>query len=87
MFDILSIEIQEKQENFSGFEEAAVMPCGTSKICPVCFAEKAEILVREMGDRRRTAMQGKVEICGVNTSQLTVLSAEEMDRLLHRSTK
>lgn len=32
-------------------------------------------------------MQGKVEICGVNTSQLTVLSAEEMDRLLRRSSE
>ena len=27
-------------------------------------------------------MQGKVEICGVNTSRLRVLSHEEMDRLL-----
>ena len=27
-------------------------------------------------------MQGKVEICGVNTSRLRVLSQEEMDRLL-----
>lgn len=32
-------------------------------------------------------MQGKVEICGVNTSQLTVLSASEMDKLLRRSSK
>ena len=32
-------------------------------------------------------MQGKVEICGVNTSQLTVLSAAEMDKLLRRSSK
>jgi RNA polymerase sporulation-specific sigma factor len=32
-------------------------------------------------------MQGKVEICGVNTSQLTVLSASEMDKLLRRSAK
>ncbi|MDO5547208.1 MAG: RNA polymerase sporulation sigma factor SigG [Eubacteriales bacterium] len=32
-------------------------------------------------------MQGKVEICGVNTSQLAVLSASEMDKLLRRSTK
>ena len=30
-------------------------------------------------------MQGKVEICGVNTSKLKVLSQEEMERLLHRS--
>ena len=29
-------------------------------------------------------MQTKVEICGVNTSQLTVLSADEIDRLLRR---
>lgn len=32
-------------------------------------------------------MQGKVEICGVNTSQLAVLSADEMDRLLRLSAK
>ena len=30
-------------------------------------------------------MQGKVEICGVNTSKLKVLSQKEMDALLHRS--
>ena len=30
-------------------------------------------------------MQGKVEICGVNTSRLNVLTPEEMDRLLRRS--
>ena len=30
-------------------------------------------------------MQGKVEICGVNTSRLKVLSQEEMDRLLRLS--
>ena len=30
-------------------------------------------------------MQGKVEICGVNTSKLKVLSQEEMEQLLHRS--
>lgn len=30
-------------------------------------------------------MQGKVEICGVNTSKLRVLSQEEMDELLKRS--
>ena len=30
-------------------------------------------------------MQGKVEICGVNTSKLRVLSQKEMDALLHRS--
>ena len=30
-------------------------------------------------------MQGKVEICGVNTSRLTVLSSQEMDRLLRCS--
>ena len=29
-------------------------------------------------------MQGKVEICGVNTSRLTTLSQEEMDMLLRR---
>ena len=29
-------------------------------------------------------MQGKVEICGVNTSQLAILSASEMDKLLRR---
>ena len=32
-------------------------------------------------------MQGKVEICGVNTSQLAILSASEMDKLLRRSSK
>ncbi len=30
-------------------------------------------------------MQGKVEICGVNTSKLKVLSPVEMDTLLHRA--
>lgn len=30
-------------------------------------------------------MQGKVEICGVNTARLKILSAEEMDRLLRLS--
>ena len=30
-------------------------------------------------------MQGKVEICGVNTARLKVLSQKEMDALLHRS--
>ena len=30
-------------------------------------------------------MQGKVEICGVNTSRLRVLSTQEMDRLLRAS--
>ena len=30
-------------------------------------------------------MQGKVEICGVNTSRLNVLSQQEMDTLLRRS--
>ena len=30
-------------------------------------------------------MQGKVEICGVNTSRLGVLSSQEMDRLLRAS--
>jgi len=30
-------------------------------------------------------MQGKVEICGVNTSRLKVLSQQEMDELLRRS--
>ena len=30
-------------------------------------------------------MQGKVEICGVNTSRLKVLSQTEMDSLLHRA--
>ena len=29
-------------------------------------------------------MQGKVEICGVNTAKLKVLSQKEMDILLHR---
>ena len=32
-------------------------------------------------------MQGKVEICGVNTSQLAILSASEMDKLLRHSSK
>ena len=30
-------------------------------------------------------MQGKVEICGVNTSKLKTLKNEEMTELLHRS--
>ena len=30
-------------------------------------------------------MQGKVEICGVNTSRLGLLSAQQMDELLRRS--
>ena len=30
-------------------------------------------------------MQGKVEICGVNTSKLTVLSQKAMDALLRRA--
>ena len=30
-------------------------------------------------------MQGKVEICGVNTARLRILSADEMDELLRRS--
>ena len=30
-------------------------------------------------------MQGKVEICGVNTAKLKILSQEEMDDLLRRS--
>ena len=30
-------------------------------------------------------MQGKVEICGVNTSRLKVLSQSEMDSMLHRA--
>ncbi len=32
-------------------------------------------------------MPNKVEICGINTSRLEVLSAEETDALLHRSVK
>ena len=34
---------------------------------------------------RRNSMQGKVEICGVNTSRLNVLTPEEMDQLLRRA--
>ena len=30
-------------------------------------------------------MQGKVEICGVNTARLKTLSPVEMDTLLHRA--
>lgn len=30
-------------------------------------------------------MQAKVEICGVNTAQLTVIPAAEMDKLLRRA--
>ena len=30
-------------------------------------------------------MQGKVEICGVNTSRLGLLSPEQMDELLRRT--
>ena len=32
-------------------------------------------------------MQGKVEICGVNTARLGLLTAAEMDELLRRSSK
>jgi len=35
--------------------------------------------------KRRNTMQGKVEICGVNTSKLRVLSQKEMDELLRKS--
>ena len=34
---------------------------------------------------RRTPMQGKVEICGVNTARLKVLTQKEMDQLLLRA--
>ena len=34
---------------------------------------------------QEAAMQGKVEICGVNTSRLHVLSQVEMDALLRRA--
>ena len=34
---------------------------------------------------KEATMQGKVEICGVNTSKLKVLSQKEMDQLLRRS--
>ena len=30
-------------------------------------------------------MQGKVEICGVNTARLTLLTAQQMDELLRRA--
>ena len=30
-------------------------------------------------------MSGKVEICGVNTAKLTILSQDEMDQLLLRA--
>ena len=31
------------------------------------------------------SMQGKVEICGVNTARLTLLTAQQMDELLRRA--
>ncbi len=37
------------------------------------------------GPERMVAMQGKVEICGVNTARLKVLSQKEMDELLVRA--
>ena len=35
-------------------------------------------------NEREDGMQGKVEICGVNTSQLKTLSGAEMAELIHR---
>ena len=32
-------------------------------------------------------MQGKVEICGVNTARLKTLTAPQMDELLHRASR
>ena len=34
---------------------------------------------------RRMVMPGKVEICGVNTARLKILSQKEMDMLLRKS--
>ena len=38
-----------------------------------------------VGQREAAAMQGKVEICGVNTSKLKVLKNEETMELLRRT--
>ena len=50
-----------------------------NKFCMFCL--RREILLLSFIYRRQT-MQGKVEICGVNTSRLKVLSQAEMDTLL-----
>lgn len=52
------------------------------------FFAGVPILVQEAARRsryRRNTMQGKVEICGVNTAKLKVLSQTEMDALLLRA--
>ena len=46
-----------------------------------------EIMTMYLSKQEESAMQGKVEICGVNTSRLALLSAAEMDELLRRSKK
>ena len=38
-----------------------------------------------MGNKGGMAMQGKVEICGVNTAKLKVLTNDEITELLHRT--
>ena len=44
-----------------------------------------EILMENTPEGELNAMQGKVEICGVNTARLKVLSQVEMDMLLRRA--
>jgi DNA-directed RNA polymerase sigma subunit (sigma70/sigma32) len=48
-----------------------------------CFHGHRRLLRFDL--HRRDSMQGKVEICGVNTARLNVLSQVEMDALLHRA--
>ncbi len=50
------------------------------------FFSPGEILVSSVF-RKEAPMQGKVEICGVNTARLKVLSQTEMDALLLRAKK
>ena len=49
------------------------------------FPVRMEILELPKRQYRRNTMQGKVEICGVNTARLKTLTPEQMDALLQRS--
>ena len=48
-------------------------------------ARGAEILIRNPFQVRCCGVQGKVEICGVNTAKLKVLKSEESMELLRRA--
>ncbi len=59
-----------------------------TKGLPVCFGARWKywgMRAAKTGPERMVAMQGKVEICGVNTARLKVLSQKEMDELLVRA--